>query len=310
MSYTKRALSSLAALTLLATMLLAVPVSATDSAMDRLEAVRSAAALMDEDGAKAVEELDKALEAQLWADGNTLTEDGKKAFDKMKKAAKKLNEAGAASLVDELVAIAGDLATAEMATATAAGVSADRLGKAAEKMDKAAAAIAEGKPDKAIKESLKAWKEAAKSMKSDNGGGSGGKYAAYEVEFVYAPTMNTTTPTFITVSGSNEFGTTGYTGQGNEGYIFSRSFTAVDSFHGASLTDGFMQGMQLHVSCSDAFPGGYGAKSDPSGDANWLINTINIVKYDNGVVDKSCELDGAGLDVPVTTGGGDGDGDG
>ena len=296
----RRNVSLVAALALLATMVFAVPAFADGSLAERLDGARAAATGLGEDGAKAAEALTKALAPELWTDGDTLGEDGKKVFDQMKKAAKKLGDHPA--LASELASIATGLASNQMTTAADSGAD---LSKAGEKMAKAEAKMAEGKPENAIKELLKAWKEARKAKDKATGtsvvggNGSGGKYAHYEIVFVRADTVSWETPVFMTLSATNEYGTPGHTGKGNEGYIFSPAFSAMDSFHSASLMHDGMQGMQLHVSCSDAFPGGYGAKSDPSIDSNWLINTATITKYKDGVAEKTCNVMGAGL--PETT---------
>ncbi|MEE9205607.1 MAG: hypothetical protein V3U50_01355, partial [Acidimicrobiia bacterium] len=58
--------------------------------------------------------------------------------------------------------------------------------------------------------------------------------------------------------------------------------------------------MQLHVSCSDVFAGGVGQKSDPQASSEWLVYSFHIVKYKDGVIEKECDVVGAGLPTEAT----------
>ena len=60
-------------------------------------------------------------------------------------------------------------------------------------------------------------------------------------------------------------------------------------------------GMQVHVSCSDEFPGGWGEKDGPEigVDTAWQIQSYSIQKIKDGAVDKSC---GGNVGPPVPVG--------
>ncbi len=262
----------------------------------------------DKDLQKAIDAVNAGLAPEYWnEDGSALSEKGKKAFDKDEKAIKELEKVGGLdAFIQRLVDIDRALAEARM---EAAPEGAD-LSKAEKELAKGAEELAKGKPDKAVERYGKAWKEAGKAKVDDGGdvGASGvvgdapygmGKYSVYEVVFVRADTVEWDEPVFMTVSGHNEPGSAGDTGKGNEGFIFSNEFGPADTFLSSSLwptPDGGI--MQLHVSCSDAFPDGVGAKSDPQPESRWRINTIHIIKYEDGTVVKECGL--SGLDLPYT----------
>ena len=58
-------------------------------------------------------------------------------------------------------------------------------------------------------------------------------------------------------------------------------------------------GMNVHVSCSDPYPDGWGAKDGPKlgVDTAWQLASYQIVKYNDGSIDKTCGSDS----VPVPT---------
>ncbi len=285
--------------TMLVTLLLgSIPANADDGGLHSDYAGVQAALAAHADLADAAEALAKGLADGVWAGPDTLGEKGKKAFDAARKAIKKIQDVDPDhDAIAALIAILSSLVDGEMIAAP----SGSDLSKATEKLGKADQKLAEGKPEKAAKELGKAWKEARKAAEKYSAptlltlasGASGGSYSEYTVEFIHV----SGDMSFI-VSGTNAAGTQGYTGKGNEGFIFSPQFSANDSFHGADLMWNGMQGMQLHVSCSDAFPGGYGAKSDPDIFSEWLVNKITITKVKDGVVDKTCNLNGVGIDIP------------
>ncbi|NNL48429.1 MAG: hypothetical protein HKO76_08690, partial [Acidimicrobiia bacterium] len=86
---------------------------------------------------------------------------------------------------------------------------------------------------------------------------------------------NLETGTMTVAWGTNQEGTLGYTGAGNEGYLQV----------GNEL-------LQFHVSCSDAFTDGIGQKSDPAADSPWRVVDADIVKVKDGEIDKVCHLVG------------------
>ncbi len=103
------------------------------------------------------------------------------------------------------------------------------------------------------------------------------------------------------MSGSNEPFTKGDTGKSTEGYLFSNAFGPGETFLDPALWDTPEGGiMQLHVSCSDVFAGGVGQKSDPQASSEWLVNSFHIVKYKDGVIEKECDVVGAGLPTEAT----------
>ena len=229
-----------------------------------------------ERAAKALADLDEA--AAL---------DGEDKLDALEDAAKELSKIDS-PLADQALTEIVDLARtmADEAIAAAAGSDADKLAKAEKYRARAEEKLAEGKPHYAIKYFAKALKYAQKAMKygpaasgpiaSTTIVGSGsGKWAEYAFTL-----LDIETGWIHSVTGSNQEGAAGFTGASNEGYLF---------------VDG--DRLQEHVSCSDAFGGGVGAKSDPSADSRWRVISAEIVKVKDGEVDKACHL--AGLDIPV-----------
>ncbi len=61
-------------------------------------------------------------------------------------------------------------------------------------------------------------------------------------------------------------------------------------------------GMDMHVSCSDKFPGGWGEKDGPEQgvDTAWQVASFTINKYKNGRVDKTCGDTFAQVDTEVS----------
>jgi tetratricopeptide (TPR) repeat protein len=235
---------------------------------------------------KAIEKLMKALDKDdLWtAGGEPDAKKGKKVFKEAAAAAKELVKAGQVGDAEMLVDLLRSLAVAAMG---------DPAGeKSAKHLAKGDEDLAKGKPDKAIDDYAKAWKYAMKAAGAPGAGdipddvagwlgfdfdgdaladfpGSG---TVYTFQF-----FNTTTFATIVVSGWSE---------GNEGFLNSTFFAATDTYTG---TPGQMQ---VHVSCSDAFAGGIGQKSDPEAGSQWLVDYAHIAKYKNGVPDKTCNLVG------------------
>ncbi len=250
---------------------------------------------------RALRNLDKGLADKFWrADGEALVGKGEHVFRRDAKAIRelqKVDDPAVDLIIDRIVAIDFDMARVAVDAAAAAG--ADTT-KADRTMAKAAEAMADSDLSKAVDLYGRAWRHAArakpaKPKPSKAGPSSGAKFSTYEVVFVLADTVGTGTPDFLTVSGSNEPGTEGDTGRSTEGYLFSSEFGPDDTSLDPSLwPDGGI--MQLHVSCSDVFPGGFGAKSDPAATSQWMVNSIHIVKYKDGVIEKECEVIGVGLD--------------
>ena len=252
---------------------------------------------------KALEDLAEALDPAYWDGSGAVNDDDVfKALEKAVKELEKIKASDPSAIIDALVGAAAVLAQAAIDEAAAAGAD---TAKAVDEMAKAGKELAKGKPDKAIEHYGKAWKKA-----DEHRGGSGivtipgapaGRYSLYDVVFVRADTVNWPRPIFLAVSGNNIPGTPGDTGSGNEGYVFHPAFGPTDTFLSPALwplpTGGIMQ---LHVSCSDAFPGGIGAKSDPQPTSTWLINHIAIRKMSNGVVAKDCNVSGVGLPYQPT----------
>jgi hypothetical protein len=253
------------------------------------------------------EHLEKAVQAIL---KGMAADDAEKAFKQDAKAIKELEKVGmdAKGFIMDLVAIDRDGAVEAIAAAEAAGADAKDLDKARDKLDKGDEKQQKGDLDKAVEYYGKAVKYAEKALEKaakapatssmDPAVFDGdipiaeGKYSVYDVTFVRSDTVGSDNPVFLRVSGFNAPGTPGDTGTGNEGFVFSDEFVATDTFLGQAGI------MQLHVSCSDAFPGGIGAKSDPQPESQWLINTIQITKIKDGEVEKECGVIGRGLPEP------------
>lgn len=260
----------------------------TSAQTERQALIDSLAASDDDHVATAVEHLTKSLDPKLWADDDTPTAKGEKIFQLDAKAAKELAKAddpAAAAGLAQLLAMDQELATAAIAAAEAAGAEADKVDKARREYDKAAAKAAEGKPKDACEKLGRAWKEATKAEakaiegaegEGSEGGKDGGKYAAYTFRF-----WNRHTGEVVEVSATNAYGTPGHTGQGNEGYLWIGA-----------------ERLQLHVSCSDAFPDGVGAKSDPQPESAWRVIEAHIAKVKDGQVEKVCDITGL-IDPPV-----------
>ena len=262
------------------------------------------------------EKLDKALSHlykghvdEFWAfDGDSLARKGERVFKHDAKAIKELLKIEGASDAAELVIgytidmiLTMDFRLAQGAIDAAAFVGANTT-KAAKSMAEAETARVSGDISRAVSRAGKAWKEAvhAQEKASKGGSSSGGKYSVYDVVFVRADTVDTDSLVFINVSGNNQPGTPGDTGSGNEGYLFSAEFGPDDTFLDPALWPGGGV-MQLHVSCSDVFAGGVGQKSDPAATSEWLVNSFHIVKYKDGVVEKECDVIGAGLPTAGTS---------
>ncbi|NNF70400.1 MAG: hypothetical protein HKN01_11575 [Acidimicrobiia bacterium] len=266
-----------------------------DSTYDRMMAAVAALDGLDgnEDADKKVdkagEQLAKGLDpARFDADGEPVD---KKVLDALKKAAKELAKAGEkdpdldTALVEELVDTARTAALRALAAAEDRGAAAKDLEKVNEELAKA---TDEEKADKAMDRYKKAWQRAvnakAPGSSSDGGGseggGDGGKYAAYTFHFIDLDTNEE-----MTISGHNAFGSDGYTGKSNEGFMY------VNEKFGT---------IQLHVSCSDAFTDGTGDKSDPGEDTSLRVLWAEITKYDNGEINKECQI--SGLEDPPVIG--------
>ena len=287
----RRVATAATALTLLVSILAPAAVADTGPGTphDQVSDLAATLANGDKHAVKAGEKLAKALRAEYWDDsGWPVTH---KVFEEMRKAAKELAKSDSHdATAAELAAIAGMMAAGAIETAAGHDVT-----KASEKLAKGKAAA----DAKAIDEYGKAWKEVAKVLKkaakaakeaakaateaagertkvegSPPGGNSSGKYAVYTFHFV-----NLQTGDQLTVTGTNAPGTAGYTGKGNEGYLEVAG-----------------EIMQLHVSCSDAFTGGIGQKSDPSADSPWRVVDATIEKWKDGSLEKTCEL--VGLEMP------------
>jgi hypothetical protein len=275
-----------------------------------VESARATAAAWNLDDAvakvrdKALEHLDKALDPGRWlADGSGVTDD--KVFDGMEKAAKelaKISAPDAAWVVAGLVGVAEDLAAEAIAAAGAGGADVEKAQKAFDE------AGAEEKNEKRIDKYAKAWKEAGKAVekaaKASGGGGSG----TFGDSHVYDFTM-------VAADGVTSFVVHGTSGS-NEGYLFHPGFGPDDTYMdeaaraaviaeavaagvpGAAGLDAASGGViQVHVSCSDAFPDGFGAKSDPAVTAAWRVQSAHIVKGD-----KTCDVSGVGTPVPTSLG--------
>ena len=261
---------------------------------------------------KALKELNKGLADKYWAaDGETLVGKGEHVFRRDARAIRhlqKIDNIAVKDIIDRIVAIDFKMAQAALAAATAAGGNTTKVERT---MAKAEVALAKGDFSKAVDLYGTAWRNAAraipkapKASTTSNAGansftGSNGKYSTYDVVLVRTNTVGTDAPEFITVSGSNEAGTDGYTGRSTEGYLYSSEFGPADTFLDPLLWDTIDGGiMQLHVSCSDVFAGGFGSKSDPAATSQWMINSIHIVKHQGESTDKECEVIGAGLPTP------------
>jgi hypothetical protein len=219
---------------------------------------------------KGIRELEKGLDAKYWLDDlSDLSDKGKKAFDKDKKAAKEFMKAGLELLALQLAVIDRDLAWAAIDAASAYDTE-----KAMKHYDRGLEEMSD-RPDKAIDEFKKAWEYAMKAIakaakeSAKYTPGSGGDGITYSFMFIHRETGE-----FLEVSGSSEK---------NEGFLYHDRFAATDTYLGEAGV------MQVHVSCSDAFPGGIGAKSDPAEDSQWLVAYADIDKGS-----KACHLIGTG----------------
>ena len=252
---------------------------------------------------RALRNLDKGLADKFWStDGDALIGKGEHVFRYDAKAIRELqriDDPAVDLIVDRIVAIDSNIARDAVDAAAAAGADTTKVERT---MAKAAEAIAKSDLSKAVDLYGTAWRNAArakpaKPKPSKAGPSSGARFSTYEVVFVLADTVGTATPIFLTVNGSNEPGTEGDTGRSTEGYLFSSEFgpddTSLDPFLWPSSDGGIMQ---LHVSCSDVFAGGFGSKSDPAATSRWMVNSIHIVKHRGETTDKECEVIGVGLD--------------
>ncbi len=277
---------------------------------------------------KALKELNKGLADKYWApDGETLVGKGEHVFRRDARAIRHLEkikdlDVGGIANVQAIVQIDFEMAQAAVAAAKAARADStvdttkvDRtMDKINRTMEKAAEARAAGDLSKAVDLYGTAWRNADRAMPkapkasttSAVGGmsltgpaDSNGKYSTYEVVLVLADTVNDPEPEFIAVSGSNQPGTRGYAGKSTEGYLYSPRFGPGDTFLDSSMwATPKDYKMQLHVSCSDVFAGGFGSKSDPAETSEWMINSIHIVKHQGASIDKECVVIGAGLTTP------------
>ncbi len=253
---------------------------------------------------KAVRHLEKGLAEEFWADdGNSLAGKGEKVFKDDARAIRdlqKIEDAAVAAFVIDLLDIDRQLAQHAIDAAPADA----NTTKAEQSMLKAEEAFVAGHIDKAVSAYGKAWKHAVRAQKkvSKAGSSSDGKYSVYDVVFVRTGTDGTNPSDVLEVSGSNkpnledDTEKSGYTGKSTEGYLFSPDFLPEDTFLDPGLWPG-VGVMQLHVSCSVVFPGGFGAKSDPAATSQWRVNSIHIVKYKDGVIEKECDVVGAGLSL-------------
>jgi len=249
---------------------------------------------------RALRNLHKGLADKFWStDGDALIGKGEHVFRNDAKAIRelqKIDDPAVDLIVDRIVAIDSDIARDAVDAAAAAGADTTKMERT---MAKAAEAIAKSDLSKAVDLYGRAWRNAArakpaKPKPSKAGPSSGAKFSTYEVVFVLADTVGNETPDFLTVNGSNEPGTEGDTGRSTEGYLFSSEFGLDDTSLDPSLwPDGGI--MQLHVSCSDVFAGGFGSKSDPAATSRWMVNSIHIVKHRGDTIDKECEVIGVGL---------------
>jgi hypothetical protein len=260
---------------------------------------------------KALRHLDKGLAEKYWSeDGSTLVGKGEHVFRYDAKAIRdlqKIDGPDVDDIIDRIVILDREMAEAAVAAAKAAGAD---ITKVEQTMAKAAEALEDGNISKAVDLYGTAWRNAgrAKAPKAPKtpktataASSSNGKYSTYDVVFVRTDTAGTASPVFLSVSGSNQSGTAGYTGRATEGYLFSSEFGPGETFLDPSLWPSLEGGiMQLHVSCSDVFAGGFGSKSDPAATSQWMINSIHIVKHQGESTDKECEVIGAGLPTPPT----------
>ncbi len=250
---------------------------------------------------RALRNLDKGLADKFWStDGDALIGKGEHVFRYDAKAIRELqriDDPAVDLIVDRIVAIDSNIARDAVDAAAAAGADTTKVERT---MAKAAEAIAKSDLSKAVDLYGTAWRNAARAKPakpSKAGPSSGARFSTYEVVFVRADTVGAAIPIFLTVNGSNEPGTEGDTGRSTEGYLFSSEFgpddTSLDPFLWPSLDGGIMQ---LHVSCSDVFAGGFGSKSDPAATSRWMVNSIHIVKHRGETTEKECEVIGVGLD--------------
>jgi large repetitive protein len=70
--------------------------------------------------------------------------------------------------------------------------------------------------------------------------------------------------------------------------VSASNVARLDSAGGSDLAA--PTGMDVHVSCSDSFPGGWGDKDGPDAtlDPEWRVQSYEITKYKDGKVDKTC----------------------
>ncbi|MDH3539221.1 MAG: hypothetical protein OEP52_04445 [Acidimicrobiia bacterium] len=239
---------------------------------------------------EAVKRLGETLEDKFWTSSEAFSKEGNKVFDKdrdtvkkLLEAIKKLEEAALPSgsvqtLVDDLVQEDRRMAEATIAAAVAAGASDSKIEEAYKELAKAEKELADGKPQDAIDKFKRAWETAFKAEaeavkdSADGGATGGGDYSVYTFWFIEHAVPGAVP---FSVTGTNESGTYGYTGRNTEGYLQVR-----DEF------------MQLHVSCSDAFTGGTGDKSDPQESSKFRVVNYMISKYKDGTLDKTCNLTG------------------
>jgi len=250
---------------------------------------------------RALRNLDKGLADKFWStDGDALIGKGEHVFRYDAKAIRelqKVDDPAVDLIVDRIVAIDFNIARVAVDAAAAAGADTTKVERT---MAKAAEAIAKSDLSKAVDLYGTAWRNAARAKPakpSKAGPSSGARFSTYEVVFVLADTVGTATPILRTVNGSNEPGTEGDTGRSTEGYLFSSELGPDDTSLDPSLWPSSVGGiMQLHVSCSDVFAGGFGSKSDPAATSRWMVNSIHIVKHRGETTDKECEVIGVGLD--------------
>ncbi len=235
---------------------------------------------------KGLADLAEGLAAELWLDDSTLSDDGVNAFTADKRAVEQFEKAiakapgGSADLIAVLDASIDALVTIDAALAGDAieGAGADAA-TALDKMAEAEEKLAAGDRAQAIDRYAEAWTAAGQadeasndSQGSDSARRGALKWSEYTFWFVNIETGEMTGPLSGT---SHPDDPLGYTGKSNEGYL------AV----GEEL-------MQLHVSCSDAFPDGVGASSDPSLASPWRVDRYSITKFKEGREVTTCGLVG------------------
>ena len=122
---------------------------------------------------RAIRALDKSLEDRNWIDDDSLTDKyGKKVFSEEKKAVKELQRivkrggtlaSGAQTAIDVLVFVDRQLATTLIGEIPD-GADADDVADALRHLDRGDTYADRGRPDKAIKEYEKAWKDAGEAI--------------------------------------------------------------------------------------------------------------------------------------------------